>query len=178
MPFTSDNTKTSLIFSIYIMNGYRKPSASHFLHITSTMTLGHFIYLRLHFIRRPTDRLLFALPFPSSNNAPFQRLAVFTFLSFLLKRWGLKEIDEGRNLSTASIPSLMILFCSIEKPLLIKLTNIRNFHICKKNMTTVVVNFAFQFVIDVMKDDKWIVKGRLQSPIHSVYAQGYNFYFY
>lgn len=41
-------------------------------------------------------------------------------------------------------------------------------------MTTVVVNVAFQFVIDVMKD-KWIVKGRLHSPIHSVYALGYNY---
>lgn len=36
MPFTSDNTKTSLIFSIYIMNRYRKPLSitfpSHHVH--------------------------------------------------------------------------------------------------------------------------------------------------
>lgn len=177
MPFTSDNTKTSLIFSIYIMNGYRKPSASHSLHITSTMTLGHFIYLRLHFIRRPTVRLLFALPFPCSNNAP---LSVSCRLHFSLLSFEKMRVEGNRwreKFIHSFIDDMMILFCSIVKPLLIKLTNIRNCDICKKNMTAVVVNFAFQFVIDVRRHERWLVKGRLHaalplSPIHSVYAQG------
>lgn len=157
MPFTSDNTKTSLIFSIYIMNGYRKPSASHFLHITSTMTLGHFIYLRLHFIRRPTVRLLFALPFPC-NNAPLSascRLH-FSLLSFEKMR---VEGNRWREKFIHSFIDDIILFDWK------KSTNNRNCDICKKNMTAVVVNVAFQFVIDVMKDDKWIVKGRLQAAL-------------
>lgn len=130
MPFTSDNTRTSLIFPIYILNGYRKPptsqsSSSHHVH-HDTWAL-HIFEIAFH---SSTDRSS-ALPFPCSNNAPFQRLhfSLFPFEKMRVRVVG----NRWREKFIHSFIEDIILFDW--KTSVIKLTNIRNCDICRTWLT-------------------------------------------